>query len=89
MVEKKNYQWFPEKVLQRYLKESYDDYQSWFETEYYGKENQTTFYHTKNNKKRYHIDYIYTKGMDIKSISVGMFDDWIEYSGHCPLIIRS
>ena len=30
----KKYQWFEEKVLQRYLKESYQDYQSWFETEY-------------------------------------------------------
>ena len=30
----KKYQWFNEIVLQRYLKESYDEYQSWFESEY-------------------------------------------------------
>lgn len=54
----------------------------------FGKERDATFYHTKKRKKTYHIDYIFTKNTKIKSCTVGRYDDWIEYSDHCPISIK-
>ena len=54
----------------------------------YGEEKQKTFYHTKNIQKQYHIDYIYTCGMDLKSVNVGTFEDWITFSDHCPVTVE-
>ena len=54
----------------------------------FGKEKETTFYHTKNKDKKYHIDYIYIKDMNVKSVNIGLYDDWIKYSDHCPVTIK-
>ena len=54
----------------------------------FGKEKETTFYHTKKEDKKYHIDYIYIKNMNIKSLSIGSYDKWIEHSDHCPVSIE-
>ena len=54
----------------------------------FGKEKKGTFYHTKNIQKKYHIDYIYTYGMDLKSVNVGTFEDWVQYSDHCPIKVE-
>ena len=54
----------------------------------FGKEEETTFYHTKKEDKKYHIDYIYIKNMNIKSLKVGSYDKWIEHSDHCPVSIE-
>ena len=54
----------------------------------YGEEKKGTFYHTKNIQKKYHIDYIYTCGMDLRSVNVGKFEDWIQYSDHCPITVE-
>lgn len=54
----------------------------------FGKEKETTFYHTKKEDKKYHIDYIYTKEMNIKSLDIGLYDNWIKHSDHCPVSIE-
>ena len=54
--------------------------------EIFGKESSATFYHTKNESKKYHIDYIYSKNLIPKKLQVGLYSDWIEYSDHTPLI---
>ena len=54
----------------------------------YGEEKQGTFYHTKNIQKQYHIDYIYTCGMDVKSVNIGVYEDWVQYSDHCPMTVE-
>ena len=33
-------------------------------------------------------DYIYIKDMNVKSINIGFYDDWIKYSDHCPVTIK-
>ena len=59
------------------------------QTQYqFGKEKETTFYHTKKEDKKYHIDYIYIKNMNIKSLNIGSYDKWIEHSDHCPVSIE-
>ena len=54
----------------------------------FGKEKETTFYHTKKEDKKYHIDYIYIKGINIKSLDIGLYDNWIKHSDHCPVSIE-
>ena len=54
--------------------------------EIFGKESSATFYTTKNESKKYHIDYIYSKNLIPKKLQVGLYSDWIEYSDHTPLI---
>ena len=54
----------------------------------FGKEKETTFYHTKREDKKYHIDYIYIKDINIKSLHIGSYDKWIEHSDHCPVSIE-
>ena len=54
--------------------------------EIFGKESSATFYHTKNESKKYHIDYIYSKNLNPNKLQVGLYSDWIEYSDHTPLI---
>ena len=51
-----------------------------------GFESQATLFHTKNESKRYHIDYLYFKSLKVKSVEVGLFNDWIQYSDHVPVI---
>jgi endonuclease/exonuclease/phosphatase family metal-dependent hydrolase len=54
----------------------------------FGSEREATFYHTKKESKQYHIDYLYTKSLDVKSVSIGYFQDWIKLSDHCPVTIE-
>ena len=56
--------------------------------EKFGHESEATFYHTKKESKKYHIDYLYTKSLDIKSVNIGKFHDWIKLSDHCPMTIE-
>ena len=51
----------------------------------FGRETTPTLYHTKKQSKPYHIDYIYQKGFQTKSLDIGGFDDWISLSDHVPL----
>ena len=54
--------------------------------EIFGKESSATFYHTKKESKKYHIDYMYLKLLETKSVELGAFDGWIKLSDHVPLI---
>ena len=52
----------------------------------FGSEKDTTFFHTKKEIKSYHIDYLFLKGMEVKTLDIGSYEDWIKYSDHVPLI---
>ena len=51
----------------------------------FGEESGRTFFHTKKQSLSYHIDYNFTK-KQIISCNLGLFDDWVKYSDHVPLI---
>ena len=53
--------------------------------ETFGEEGKGTLFHTKNESKKYHIDYIYSKGIDGISLDIGSYNDWIKLSDHVPL----
>ncbi len=55
-----------------------------------GKESRPTLCFTYNEKKAYHIDYIFIpeKWLSrIKSVELGEFKNWKHLSDHCPLIV--
>ena len=52
----------------------------------FGKESYATFFHTKKESKKYHIDYIYSKNLNPLKLKVGSYAEWISYSDHSPLI---
>ena len=52
----------------------------------YGTEKLPTFFHTKNKNKSYHIDFLFLKGLTIKTFDIGSYEDWIGFSDHMPLI---
>lgn len=54
--------------------------------EKFGAENTHTFFHQRNKKKQFFIDYIYSKGFEAVSCEVGTFDSWNIYSDHVPVI---
>ena len=54
--------------------------------EVFGKESSATFYHTKKESKKYHIDYTYSKNLFPRETQVGLYSDWIKYSDHSPII---
>ena len=54
--------------------------------ESFGKESYATFFHTKKESKKYHIDYIYSKNLNPLELKVGSYAEWISYSDHSPLI---
>ena len=51
-----------------------------------GTEKLPTFFHTKNKNKSYHIDFLFLKGLTIKTFDIGSYEDWIGFSDHMPLI---
>ena len=55
--------------------------------EVFGSETSHTFFHTKNESNKYHIDYLYLRSLKLKSMRVGTYDDWIKLSDHTPLIL--
>ena len=56
--------------------------------EVFGKESSATFFHTKKELKKYHIDYIYSKNLSPLELKVGSYSEWISYSDHSPLIVE-
>ena len=40
----------------------------------------------KNKNKSYHIDFLFLKGLTVKSFDIGSYEDWIGFSDHMPLI---
>ena len=58
----------------------------YFREEGFGSEIQSTFFHTKNESKKYHIDYLYSKFLKLSTIEVSEYADWIQLSDHCPVL---
>lgn len=58
------------------------------EGEDFGKESSATFFHTKMESKKYHIDYIYSKNLNPFELKVGSYSEWIGYSDHSPLFAK-
>jgi len=55
--------------------------------EEFGNEKCATLYHTKNQSKTYHIDYVFLKGLEPKKIEIGSYEEWIKFSDHVPVIV--
>lgn len=56
-----------------------------------GTEEHPTFYMYRHNHRPYHIDYCFVSEdlLDkVKSVEVGNYNDWIQYSDHVPLILE-
>lgn len=56
-----------------------------------GQESRATLYFTYNEKKPYHIDYVFVPQKwlsKIKSVELGEFKTWKHASDHCPLILE-
>ena len=54
----------------------------------FGEENVATLYHTKQQNKPYHIDYIFCKGGEPVSCEIGSYDEWIALSDHMPVTAK-
>jgi exonuclease III len=54
-----------------------------------GKESRPTFFLQKNEKKKYHMDYVFASEeylRSLKSIEIGKIEDWINESDHMPVV---
>ena len=54
----------------------------------FGSEETATFFHTKQESKKYHIDYLYLKSLKSSSIELGKYKDWIKLSDHVPIMVE-
>ena len=54
----------------------------------FGSEETATFFHTKQESKKYHIDYLYLKSLKSHSVELGKYDDWIKLSDHVPIMVE-
>ena len=61
-------------------------YHSHFQEEL-GQESRPTFYHKKSRDLPFHIDYGYSAGLEIQSVSVGSSDEWLALSDHMPEVV--
>ena len=54
----------------------------------YGAELSSTFYHTKNSEKGYHIDYCFVHdSLEIASVEIPEYENWKSKSDHVPVIL--
>ena len=54
----------------------------------FGSEEIATFFHTKQESKKYHIDYLYLKSLNSRSVELGKYEDWIKLSDHVPIMVE-
>ena len=54
----------------------------------FGYEESATFFHTKQESKKYHIDYLYLKSLEFGSVELGNYDEWIKLSDHVPIMVE-
>jgi endonuclease/exonuclease/phosphatase family metal-dependent hydrolase len=54
----------------------------------FGCEESATFFHTKQESKKYHIDYLYLKSLEFGSVELGNYDEWIKLSDHVPIMVE-
>lgn len=54
----------------------------------HGKETHPTFYMYRNEKKPYHIDYVFAgSSWKLKDFKIGVAHDWLHLSDHMPLSV--
>jgi endonuclease/exonuclease/phosphatase family metal-dependent hydrolase len=61
-----------------------------FHGEEQGSESRPTLYMLKKQNRPYHVDYCFVPQSwtaHIKSVDVGTYEGWINYSDHCPLVV--
>ena len=56
--------------------------------ECFGAEGLATFFQTKAKSKKYHIDYLYIRSLEVTSFKVGDYEDWIKLSDHVPIVVE-
>ncbi len=54
----------------------------------FGSEKNPTLFHRKNTDLPFHIDYIFTKSFEVKTVEVGTSQDWLGLSDHCPIVVN-
>jgi exonuclease III len=57
----------------------------------HGAERHPTYWHTKNKKKPFHIDYVFLSGQllsKLKRVTVGRSNHWLSYSDHAPVVVE-
>ena len=78
-------------VIEEFKKlEIFSAYHEYFEKDY-GKHNQYTFYQHKKKEVKHMLDYCFASKSiieKIRNVEIGKYEDWIEYSDHCPLIVE-
>ena len=78
------------RVVESFKKlEIHSAYHEYFKKSY-GKHDHYTFYQHKNAEFKHMLDYCFASKSIIKKISkveIGKYEDWTEFSDHCPLII--
>jgi endonuclease/exonuclease/phosphatase family metal-dependent hydrolase len=59
-----------------------------FFNEDFGMETKPTFFMHHNHEKPYHIDYCFASSvLEVSSVEVGNFSDWVMRSDHVPIIV--
>ncbi|MBL7887130.1 MAG: endonuclease/exonuclease/phosphatase family protein [Flavobacterium sp.] len=56
-----------------------------------GKENHPTLFMYRHHDKPYHLDYCFVSEDFIEKlehVEVGSYEDWCQYSDHCPLLVH-
>lgn len=81
-VYKNNFQYIGGELKRRGFESSYHTITG----EFYGDESSHTFFHQRNAEKKFHIDYIFSKGLVQKRCEVGSYDVWRVHSDHVPVI---
>ena len=78
-------------VIEEFKKlEIFSAYHEYFKKGY-GEHNHYTFYQHKKTEFKHMLDYCFASRSIIEKISkveIGKYEDWIEYSDHCPLIVE-
>lgn len=78
---KNNFRYISSELEQRNFESVY--HKNFFET--YGDESNYTFFHQRNHQKKFHIDYIFSKGLILRSCDVGSYEKWSGFSDHVPI----
>jgi exonuclease III len=56
-----------------------------------GKEEHATLFLYRHQNKPYHLDYCFASNdfiEKLENVEIGSFDDWMQHSDHCPIIVE-
>jgi exonuclease III len=63
-------------------------YHSFYNVEH-GAEPEPTFYLYRQSERSYHLDYIFASQhlrQQLRHVQIGTYDEWVQWSDHCPII---